>query len=1252
MLAKVKPISHFSEFSRSVVYSLNKSINIPPYMRITKIILENLNSLRTSAEIDFQAEPLNLTGLFAITGDTGAGKTTILDALTLGLYGNIPRNASEGEVMSYGTGKSLAEVEFEVKGQRYRSKWSIWRAHEKAEGKLQDSRRELSRWNTEKQAFEIIGEKKREIDELIAEITGLDYDRFCRSVLLSQGEFAAFLKAKPAERSDLLERITGTEIYSELSKAAFERHKLEQQTLEQLQREIGLLDILQPEEETALQEALKEQKQAVKTQRATVKQLEQQHHWLQQISTLKHRQKILTEEKQKLDENVENFTSDAERLKIHRRALPLQLHIQRLADRLEQQEENQQAIQALETQLPSLSEHLAKAETEQQSLQQQLQAEKKAQAEEAPKLEQVKALDIEIANKEKPLEKREQQQASAEADLKQKANQLKQLRQELTDREQTLEQHQSWLQNNQAYASLIADLPQLEGEYDQLRQLYKERISKKESLGQLEKQRKATDQQIEQQENVVAQLQAKLKKDSQQLQELSPKNYAQHRSELLDLLYQEISSLGERERKLQELQRLSESYSELLREQSKLEEELLSLQAQERHINNDLLASLDQLDQWKGELDYRQAVYEQQQLIANYEKDRAKLKAGEPCPLCLSEEHPFREKTVKPYVDAAQLDLQKAQKRYEEELAHHRQLLNQQKENELKIEQLQGNEVKAVSGQVAQRFSEILNYEEQIAAVSPALPKDESQEANNSLLAQKVADTRKQLQERQAIRDQLQKLIRQIDQQEQKLAEHQQVLQNLRNQAQLQTQSFQNTSEALAGLEERYNASEQKANALMQQYGLAFEEKTAKQAFKQLEKAKADWEAAKAASEKVSRQIDIGRSQIEQQTQQQKTQQDTLEKLKEELTEEKQQLTQLREQRQTLFGDADPAEAQRTRQQTIEKTEQQLDKQRQQTEAAKQELAQAQTSLTDKQKIQEQLQQKMKALSKTLAEAAEKAGFESADQARAALLPEAEAKALEQEEQQLRERQVELQRSIADTEQQLKQEQERALTDAEAAAIATQLADAETALSEQQQQLGALTEKYNQQQERKERAAGLHQKMETQRQEYQRWATLNDIIGQSDGKKFRTFAQGLTLQKLTQLANTHLQQLHGRYLIQKRNDEELELDIIDTYQADNRRSMNTLSGGESFLVSLALALGLSDLAGRRTQIRSLFIDEGFGTLDENTLDLAIATLENLQASGKTISIISHVKALKERITTQIQVEKQGNGFSRVRVVGL
>ena len=200
---------------------------------------------------------------------------------------------------------------------------------------------------------------------------------------------------------------------------------------------------------------------------------------------------------------------------------------------------------------------------------------------------------------------------------------------------------------------------------------------------------------------------------------------------------------------------------------------------------------------------------------------------------------------------------------------------------------------------------------------------------------------------------------------------------------------------------------------------------------------------------------------------------------------------------------------------------------------------------------------------------------------------------------------------------------------------------------ENEQQIGRRKQQLEDNEQRKTEGEELLQKIDVQKKEFDRWAKLNDLIGSRDGKKFRVFAQGLTLKKLTELANRHLIQLHGRYLLNKPNTQDLALEIIDTYQADNLRSINTLSGGESFLVSLSLALGLSDLAGRNTQIQSLFIDEGFGTLDDSALDLAISTLENLQASGKTIGVISHIKELKERIGTQIQIEKQGSGFSTV-----
>ena len=164
------------------------------------------------------------------------------------------------------------------------------------------------------------------------------------------------------------------------------------------------------------------------------------------------------------------------------------------------------------------------------------------------------------------------------------------------------------------------------------------------------------------------------------------------------------------------------------------------------------------------------------------------------------------------------------------------------------------------------------------------------------------------------------------------------------------------------------------------------------------------------------------------------------------------------------------------------------------------------------------------------------------------------------------------------------------------------------------------------------------------------WRRLHTLIGSADGGKFRTFAQGLSLDALLRRANRHLAKLTDRYLLLRDTSKQLELVIEDLHQAGARRPMESLSGGESFLASLALALGLSDLAGRNVRIDSLFIDEGFGTLDADTLDTALCALESLRQADKTIGVISHVGLLKERIGTQINVEKTESGLSRIRIV--
>ncbi len=168
----------------------------------------------------------------------------------------------------------------------------------------------------------------------------------------------------------------------------------------------------------------------------------------------------------------------------------------------------------------------------------------------------------------------------------------------------------------------------------------------------------------------------------------------------------------------------------------------------------------------------------------------------------------------------------------------------------------------------------------------------------------------------------------------------------------------------------------------------------------------------------------------------------------------------------------------------------------------------------------------------------------------------------------------------------------------------------------------------------------------------EKWVLLNQYIGDAEGKRFSTYAQQLTLNQLVNLSNHRLRLLSERYLLDSPNDEEDDsLIVIDTHMGDLRRSVKSLSGGESFLISLALALALSDLASRNVEICSLFIDEGFGSLDKLTLDQTIDTLEKLQyESKKTIGVISHIEAMQERISTQIILKQGGQGYSTLAVV--
>ena len=183
--------------------------------------------------------------------------------------------------------------------------------------------------------------------------------------------------------------------------------------------------------------------------------------------------------------------------------------------------------------------------------------------------------------------------------------------------------------------------------------------------------------------------------------------------------------------------------------------------------------------------------------------------------------------------------------------------------------------------------------------------------------------------------------------------------------------------------------------------------------------------------------------------------------------------------------------------------------------------------------------------------------------------------------------------------------------------------------------------------------AKLNKEYSRQEEIYTKWCALNDLIGSAKGDKFRVFAQSVTLSMMINLANEQLERMNGRYILTARPDNnELELSVIDKEQAGEIRPTENLSGGERFIISLALALGLSQISGNKSRIDSLFLDEGFGSLDDDALNTALEALGELHRSGRIIGIISHVQALRERIAAQIEVIHKSDGMSIIQGPGI
>ena len=349
--------------------------------------------------------------------------------------------------------------------------------------------------------------------------------------------------------------------------------------------------------------------------------------------------------------------------------------------------------------------------------------------------------------------------------------------------------------------------------------------------------------------------------------------------------------------------------------------------------------------------------------------------------------------------------------------------------------------------------------------------------------------------------------------------------------------------------------------------------------------------------------------------------------------------------RRELYGEKNPDQEEKRLADDVDQAGTVLEKAREEYAKTEKELNSVKEKRDDLEKKTAQRAHDLVQAEGSLTERIKKAGFEDEAGYLSACLSEEERERLTEQEKTLIREKTELDARRKDKKAALAVEREKHLTDQPLESVRKDMDICDADLKQVRTDIGGMLKILSENEKQRAKKQVRIKSIEAQKKECARWDDLHQLIGSADGKKFRNFAQGLTFEMMTAHANRQLRKMTDRYLLIRDVSQPLELNVIDNYQAGEIRSTKNLSGGESFIVSLALALGLSQMASRNVRVDSLFLDEGFGTLDDDALETALETLAGLQQDGKLIGVISHVTALKERISTQIQVIPESGGRS-------
>jgi DNA repair protein SbcC/Rad50 len=1181
-------------------------------MKILGVKFKNINSLTGEWEIRFDRSPISETGLFAIVGPNGSGKSSILDAITLGLYGETARLRSpETGILNLHGKESYAEVTFSVMDHRYCSRWSV----EKNPQNPEPPEMSLFSLNGEKSLME---SRSIPVRNRIAELTGLDFKRFCRSILLAQGEFSAFLNALENERAEILEKIIGPEMLRELEASIRTRAELETERLHRLKEDAAGFQTPERTREDEIRQSMEQARDDIRELDRDLETLRDLEAWLERVEREPMAEKNAAEALRMAETQYAEALKNLEHLEQARPAGPFkEIHAQVEALKAKAEAVQGESLQ-LEAQIPAREERLGELEAQLGGIRRDLETARERLAERSGVFLDVAVLDRDIAATGELFLKtvsrleamtREQRDASR-------------LRSELEEKQKRLDgsiqELQQWIEAHAGEESLEAEIPAMESLLAQATTIRQEMEKSTSMRGDTFKAEARAAKVLRHTEASFQKVRSKADRLRNRKAVRDERLLAVYEGETADSLK---AGIGHRIKKLaacKALIRIGRKGAAF----RNVREEQAENQSRMEALTQSISAEQSRLQALEGQI-------RQRDTIRRFDPDRDALQPGAPCPLCGASAHPFLENGGLDFTELDRIVREREERirawQIEIESLQSRDLALRVRDKALEELHQEWASQCAVAGETWD-FGDISPPSESIRTIRKEIRSARSKirsawwsawraKWTDRSLGRKLEKLSKREKLLELARDEhalRQKTLSQIDGDLSLLSENEGLVRtDLSSRLQLWQETLPDPggdSLPVERLRQRSEVFRQKRR----EHAAAVDElqliQTRQQVF----------------SELLQR--------LENETQRLSAESETIQA----------RMNALKTDREARYGDLDPGRERQALESQMEGFNAKEQLLAAEADALRHGLAADREALERLREQARQIRSDADAAERSLLEQSSAAGFGSLNDIRDGL-------SILQGEQEVMRRLAGAEEALTAAREVLESLQPKHTTQDSLDTVRWKISDAIKRQKDLEKDIDGSEHTLEQNVQARRAYRELLQAIAVQEKAYAEAMEANRSIegqGEAGGK-----LQHLLLKQLMEETNRHLTALSsGRYALRPAGENVLGLHIEDTLQARALRSVKTLSGGESFLVSLCLALGLSDMASRHRKIESLFLDEGFGVLDEEMLYKVMSALKNLRANGKTIGIVSHVRRLAEEIPTQIRLEKEPGGSSRITIV--